>query len=342
MATQLAEKRDNPVEIVRHQMGNLAPELKAALPAHVTVEKFSRVAMTAVQNDPNLLQADRRSLFGAVVRLAQDGLLPDGREAALVIFNTKQGNDWVKKVQAMPMIAGVLKKIRQSGEVAKISAQCVYENDDFEVRYGYDEDVHHVPPKLGQPRGDIIGAYATAVLKDGTQLLEVMDLDQLNKVRAVSRSGQKGPWADWFSEMARKTVMRRLSKRLPMSTDVEDFIQRDETLAADFKAPEEAKPLSSEMLIEQAAPADDVDDVEEPEIEQVEGEVVEQEKPKREKPKRASDTEVARIRRMIASANTKPDIDAANDMLNQHRDDIDADTLADLDASIADKRDEVK
>ena len=127
-----------------------------------------------------------------------------------------------------------------------------------------------------------------------------------------------------------------------MSTDVEDFIQRDETLAADFKAPEETKPLSSEMLIEQAAPADDVDDVEEPEIEQVEGEVVEQEKPKREKPKRASDTEVARIRRMIASANTKPDIDAANDMLNQHRDDIDADTLADLDASIADKRDEVK
>ena len=76
--------------------------------------------------------------------------------------------------------------------------------------------------------------------------------------------------------------------------------------------------------------------------EAVEGEVVEQEKPKREKPKRASDTEVARIRRMIASANTKPDIDAANDMLNQHRDDIDADTLADLDASIADKRDEVK
>ena len=112
MATQLAEKRDNPVEIVRHQMGNIAPELKAALPAHVTVEKFSRVAMTAVQNDPNLLQADRRSLFGAVVRLAQDGLLPDGREAALVIFNTKQGNDWVKKVQALPMIAGVLKKIR--------------------------------------------------------------------------------------------------------------------------------------------------------------------------------------------------------------------------------------
>ena len=85
------------------------------------------------------------------------------------------------------------------------------------------------------------------------------------------------------------------------------------------------------------------DEIEDVEVEQVEGEVVEPEVPiEQEKPKRASDTEVARIRRLIASAVTGPDLDAANDMLNQHRDDIDADTLADLDASIADKRDEVK
>lgn len=101
----------------------------------------------------------------------------------------------------------------------------------------------------------------------------------------------------------------------------------------------EHKPLSADMLTSQAAD----DPAEDAEVEQVEGEVVEPEVPiEQEKPKRASDTEVARIRRLIASAVTGPDLDAANDMLNQHRDDIDADTLADLDASIADKRDEVK
>ena len=49
---------------------------------------------------------------------------------------------------------------------------------------------------------------------------------------------------------------------------------------------------------------------------------------------------IDKIRRMIAVAHTGPDLDAANDLLSQHRSDIDADTLADLDASIADKRDE--
>lgn len=230
MANAVAERRENPVQVIRQNLTQMAPELKAALPAHVSVEKFSRVAMTAIQNNPDLVNADRRSLFGAVVRLAQDGLLPDGREAALVMF----GN----KAQAMPMIAGVLKKVRQSGDVAKISAQVVYENDHFVVKYGFDEDVEHVPPSLDKPRGKAIGAYATAVLKDGSQMLEVMSLEEIEKVRAVSRSGKNGPWAQWWSEMARKTVMRRLSKRLPMSTDLEDEIfRRDATMT-----PQDSKP----------------------------------------------------------------------------------------------------
>jgi recombination protein RecT len=219
--------------VIRQNLEVMAPELKAALPKHVTVEKFSRVAMTAIQQNPELIAADRRSLFGAVVRLAQDGLLPDGREAALVIFNTKnRSGGWDKKVQAMPMIAGVLKKIRQSGDVAKVGAQVVCENDHFVWKLGFEEDVEHTPPALDKPRGKVIGAYATAVLKDGSRLLEVMSLEEIEKVRAVSKSKDKGPWVSWFEEMARKTVMRRLSKRLPMSTDLEDEVfSRDETLA---------------------------------------------------------------------------------------------------------------
>lgn len=231
MATLPAERTANPVQVIRQNLTQMAPELKAALPAHVTPEKFTRVAMTAIQNNPDLQNADRRSLFGAIVRLAQDGLLPDGREAALVLF----GN----KAQAMPMIAGVLKKVRQSGEVAKVSAQVVYENDLFTVRYGFDEDVEHSPPALDKPRGKAIGAYATAVLKDGSRLLEVMSLEEIEKVRSVSRSGQKGPWAQWWGEMARKTVMRRLSKRLPMSTDLEELIfEKDATMNAKTDMPE--------------------------------------------------------------------------------------------------------
>jgi recombination protein RecT len=227
----------------------MEPEFKAALPPHIPVEKFKRVALTAIQNTPALINADRRSLFGAFVRLAQDGLLPDGREAAIVMF----GN----KAQAMPMIAGILKKIRQSGEVAKISAQVVYSNDKFVVKYGFDEDVEHIPPALNEPRGEPIGAYATAVLKDGSQLLEVMSLEQIEQVRKVSRASGNGPWVSWFGEMARKTVMRRLSKRLPMSTDLEDEIfSRDETMRTNLQ------PVEREIDADPVRPATRLDALE--------------------------------------------------------------------------------
>lgn len=269
MATQ---PRDNsPVAVIKQKLSVMAPEFKAALPAHVTVEKFSRVAQTAILSNPDLMQADRASLFGAITKLAQDGLLPDGREAALVIFNTKnrQTNGWDKKVQAMPMIAGILKKIRQSGDVAKISAQVVHENDHFVVSYGFDEDVTHNPPPLDKPRGKAIGAYATAVLKDGSRLLEVMSLEDIEKVRSVSRGKDKGPWVEWWSEMARKTVMRRLSKRLPMSTDLEEEVfARDETMAGDFRPtliesqPQEVAPVSRLDALEHHIEEADVSDAE--------------------------------------------------------------------------------
>jgi recombination protein RecT len=249
MATQAAEPTANPVAIIRQNLTAMEPEFKAALPPHIPVEKFKRVALTAIQNTPALVNADRRSLFGAFVRLAQDGLLPDGREAAIVMF----GN----KAQAMPMIAGILKKIRQSGEVAKISAQVVYSNDKFVVKYGFDEDVEHIPPALNEPRGEPIGAYATAVLKDGSQLLEVMSLEQIEQVRKVSRAANNGPWVSWPGEMMRKTVMRRLSKRLPMSTDLEDEIfSRDETMRTNLQ------PVEREVEGEPARPVGRLDALE--------------------------------------------------------------------------------
>lgn len=257
MATQLAERRNDPIAVIRQNLHQMAPQFEAALPKHVTVEKFTRVAMTAIQNQPDLASVDRQSLFGAIVRLAQDGLLPDGREAAIVKF----GN----KAQAMPMIAGVLKKVRQSGDVSKVSAQVVYEKDEFVWHLGFDEDVTHNPPPLDQPRGKAIGAYATAVLKDGSRLLEVMNFDEIEQVRKVSRASGNGPWVQWWGEMARKTVMRRLSKRLPMSTDLEDDFERDETLPAEPAAIHHVQPVSRLDALEQhigadAEPADDADE----------------------------------------------------------------------------------
>lgn len=232
MATQLQERRADPVVALRQSLTQMGDQLKMALPSHINVEKFQRVTMTAIQANPDLLAADRRSLFGAVVKAAQDGLLPDGREGALVIFNTKnrQSGGYDKKVQWMPMIAGILKKIRQSGEIASVDVHVVHEHDKFTYRPGLDA-VPVFEPDWFADRGKPIGAYAIATLKTGEVIPpEIMNVQQIEDVRKVSRSSDKGPWVEWWGEMARKTVMRRFAKRLPSSTDIEAEFERDETM----------------------------------------------------------------------------------------------------------------
>lgn len=217
-------------EVLRNQLTKMGGEFKMALPSHITPEKFQRVVMTAAQQNPDILSADRRTLLMSATKCATDGLLPDGREAAFVIFNTKVKRDgkdvWVKAIQYIPMLAGLQKRARNTGQIAGIIAQVVHENDEF-VRKpdDFETPVYHRPPPLGQSRGAPIGAYAIAKLKDGTIVAEVMDKEEIAKVAAVSRSRDRegrpvGPWKDWETEMWRKTVFRRLSKWLPTDAEI--------------------------------------------------------------------------------------------------------------------------
>lgn len=226
------------VDAMRGTLTKMSSEFQAALPPQIPVEKFIRTTLTAVQMNPELLQADRRSLLGTAMKAAQDGLLLDGREAAPVIFNTKEG----KMVQYMPMVGGILKKIRNSGELATISAQVAYENDQFEYTLGDDEAIMH-KPFLGSDRGKAIAVYAIAKTKDGAIYREVMSVSDVEKVRASSRAKNGGPWVQWWDEMAKKTVIRRLSKRLPSSADI-DSVMASDLEASGFVQQERREPIN--------------------------------------------------------------------------------------------------
>ena len=127
----------NETAVVRHQLEGMGDQFKAALPAHIPVERFMRVVMTAVQGNPDLIKMDRRALWAAAMKAAQDGLLPDGRDGAIVPFKGKPM--W------MPMIGGIRKKVRNSGEMATWDAYVVYENDAFEFELGDDPFIRPSP-----------------------------------------------------------------------------------------------------------------------------------------------------------------------------------------------------
>lgn len=230
MSTELT-----PMDAMRVTLTRMQPEFAAALPPQIPVEKFVRTTLTAVQMNPELLGADRRSLLGAAMKAAQDGLLLDGREAAPVIFRTKEG----PKVQYMPMVGGILKKIRNSGELASIGAHVVYDKDLFKYTLGDDEKIEHTP-SLDSDRGKPIAVYAIAKTKDGAIYREVMSVADVEKVRAASRASSSGPWVQWWDEMARKTVIRRIAKRLPSSADLDQVLASDNEASGFVQTPHSA------------------------------------------------------------------------------------------------------
>lgn len=223
----VAPRELSPIENVRQTLQRMQPEFAAALPPQIPAERFLRTVLTTVQMQPELLQCDRRTLLAACMKAAQDGLLLDGREAAPVIFRKKdRDGGWTSVVQYMPMLGGILKKLRNSGELASITAHVVYSADEFSYTLGDDETITH-KPHLGPNRGAPIAVYAIAKTRDGSVWREVMTVDQIEKVRNVSRAKDNGPWKDWWDQMAIKTVIKRLAKMLPSSADVDSVIASD-------------------------------------------------------------------------------------------------------------------
>lgn len=209
-----------PAQAIALGLQQMRPQLTAALPAHISAEKFERVVLTAIALNPDLMGVDRKSLYLACNKAAQDGLLPDGREGAIVGFGGKAV--W------MPMVGGLIKKMRQSGELSTLSANVVYENDQFSYVLGDDERVEHKPLLIGD-RGKPILAYAIAKLKDGGIQREVMTVGDIERARKTSRAPNSLMWKDFWGEGARKTVIKRLAKYLPLSADDRRTLDRDET-----------------------------------------------------------------------------------------------------------------
>jgi phage RecT family recombinase len=217
-------------EVIRTDLSERANQLASTLPGHISPDRFIAIVHTAIISTPDIQVCTRRSIVEAALKAAKDGLVPDGREAAFVRFNVKNGDtdQWEQRCQYMPMVYGIIKKVRQSGDVKSLTAHVVYRNDEFDYVLGDEERLVH-KPTLGE-RGEPVFAYAIARLKNGELVREIMTVDEINRVRAVSKSKNNGPWANWWSEMARKTAIRRLSKYLPMSAEVEHVIRADDDM----------------------------------------------------------------------------------------------------------------
>jgi recombination protein RecT len=221
------------IDGLRSDLEKMRPQFAMALggPAE-KVDRFTRVIMTAIQNNPKLLQCERRSLLNAAMKAAQDDLLPDGREGAIVPFGENEdGQKKSDQAQWMPMIAGLRKKARNSGLLVDWYCEVVHDGDHYVYEKGDEARIEHTPSRGSRTR-PIIAAYSIAKFKDGSISREWMWIEEIEDVRKEYSRAKRGPWANPVSypEMCKKTVARLHAKTLPSSTDLDAVLRRDDVL----------------------------------------------------------------------------------------------------------------
>ncbi|WP_170759940.1 recombinase RecT [Ruegeria lacuscaerulensis] len=220
----------HPVVRFKQDLDKLQTAGELALPDSVPFKAFKNAAVVAVTDNPGILNCKPASVFKAVRTLAGAGLVPDGREAAIVPFKGE--------AQAMPMVAGLVKVARNTGKVASLWAEVVYEGETLEVWVEDGErkwnHVNEDGSRLDamERGGEIRGAYAVAKLTDGTVEFQPMSRAEIEKRRKASANQKSdnptGIWEKWYDQMALKTVIRNLCKRLPMSTEDMDRIMTEQ------------------------------------------------------------------------------------------------------------------
>jgi recombination protein RecT len=216
-------------------------QIAVALPEGVSIDRFERATATALLAKPDLVQADRASLYLAILNAAQAGLVPDGRQGAIVVYGGK--------AQFLPMIGGVRDKLAEYGW--QLTTSVVYAADEFSIDVA-EGRVRHLQPRPGVERGAIEGAYAQARHRDGRRMAEMMTVAEINYVRDKS-ARSKNVWNDWWTRMAEKTVGHRIAKKLPL--DPKDRARLDVILDA-LEPGEAAEMLYGPHGTFEASPAD--------------------------------------------------------------------------------------
>lgn len=256
MSTALAKTGQSKVEVF---VGRVLPPdrmgaVLATLPDHVKPERFERNLLIAVSQHPKLLECDPVAVFNEVCKAAALGLYLDPQlgEAYLITGWDSRANRPAPQLRTG--YRGLMKLSRQSGQVKQVYAHEVCENDTLEISLGTDKKLIHKPDFQAE-RGAVALYYAVVHFQDGSYDFEVMSLKEIHRIRDRSdgwkafKAGKikSTPWGTDEGEMAKKTVLRRLLKRLPQSPELADASRLDDDDYLEGEA-ESARPALAERL----------------------------------------------------------------------------------------------
>lgn len=198
------------------QTANMVAQYATKLTNNERAQQFYAQVSIMAQNQPDLAKVDPTSLLSAVMACVHLDLMPNTPEQYAFVI------PYGKQAQFQIGYKGLLELAYRTANISSINAELVFEGDEFRVELGTQRELIH-RPSFNVDRTNynkVTHAYATAVLKDGSTVFEVLSREELNKVQAtVKSSSSDTPWKKWPEAMAKKTAVKRLTKLLPGSAE---------------------------------------------------------------------------------------------------------------------------
>lgn len=226
---QPAPKAADAKASMQNYIKQMQGEIRKALPAVITPERFTRIVLSALSTNPKLAETTPQSFLGAMMTAAQLGMEPNtplGQAYLIPYYNSKSR---CNECQFQLGYKGMIDLAYRSGEVSIIQAQVVYENDDFTYSFGLEPTLKHIP--AATDRGEPTYVYAMFRTKDGGFGFDVMSINAIRAfAQQYSKSFSAGPWQTNFEEMAKKTVLKKVLKYAPLKSDFLRGISQDGTI----------------------------------------------------------------------------------------------------------------
>jgi recombination protein RecT len=206
------------------QVEQYRSEYVALMPSHINADQWVRMAVGAIRGNPDL-EAAARNDVGVFLRelktAARLGLEP-GTEQFYLTPRKSKAHRGQKIIKGIVGYQGIVELIYRAGAVSSVIVEVVRHGDTFRYVPGRDERPVHEIDWFGDDRGDLVGVYAYAVMKDGaTSKVVVLNRKQVMEAKAKSdgRNSEYSPWNTNEEAMWLKTAARRLAKWVPTSAE---------------------------------------------------------------------------------------------------------------------------
>lgn len=247
-------RRNTPVKLTKNMtiadmVKALEPEIKRALPSVLTPERFTRMALSAINNTPKLAECAPMTFIAAMMNAAQLGLEPNTPLGQAYLLPYQNNKKRILECQFQLGYKGMIDLAYRNERMQSIEAHTIYENDEFHYELGLEPKLKHVP--AWENRGNIIGFYAVFRLDNGGYRFEVMsksDIDAYAATYSKAFTSDFSPWRTNYEGMAKKTVIKQLLKYAPIKTDFRKAISMDESIKTELSV--DMSEVKNEDIIE--------------------------------------------------------------------------------------------